>query len=113
MFYSALVLALASAGLRASSTRRRGPDAPPPTHATLELHGDWLGPLSLRFVSRAQTFWSEGIAIALEERGTHSGSSLVVDNIDIEDNKKLDYATTGHFVRWLLENEDPSSFRAG
>lgn len=64
-----------------------------------------------RFVDRPVTFWSEGIAVALEEQGTHSGGTLVMDNVHVTDYRDLDYATTGHFVRWLLENEDPTLIR--
>ncbi len=61
-----------------------------------------------RFVARPIRFWSEGIAVALDGRGTHEGWSPVIDNVGVTDYRELDYATTGHFVRWLLENEDPA-----
>ncbi|MEM9461666.1 MAG: hypothetical protein AAGF11_46315 [Myxococcota bacterium] len=64
-----------------------------------------------RFVDRPRTFWSEGTAVALEEKGTLVGSSSVLDNIHIGDYHDLDYLTSGHFVRWLLENEDPTLVR--
>lgn len=64
-----------------------------------------------RFVDEPRTFWSEGIAVALEEQGTHEGWSLVLDNVGIEDYRDLDYATAGHFVRHLLETEDPTLIR--
>jgi hypothetical protein len=64
-----------------------------------------------RFVDRPRTFWSEGTAVALEEKGTHEGWSLVMDNINVTHYHDLDYATAGHFVRWLLENEDPTLIR--
>lgn len=64
-----------------------------------------------RFVDRPRVFWSEGIAEALETSGTHEGASLVTDNVPMQDRTELDYATAGHFVRWLLETEDPTLIR--
>jgi hypothetical protein len=64
-----------------------------------------------RFVDEPRTFWSEGIAVALEEQGTYEGQSSVLSNVGVTDNLKLDYSTAGHFVRWLLENEDPVLIR--
>lgn len=64
-----------------------------------------------RFVDEPRTFWSEGIAVALEEQGTHEGWSLVIDNVPITDYHELDYATAGHFVRSLLENDEPKLIR--
>lgn len=64
-----------------------------------------------RFVDRPRTFWSEGIATALEIQGTHAGESAVLDEIGTADYRNLDYATAGHFVRWLLDTEDPALIR--
>jgi hypothetical protein len=64
-----------------------------------------------RFARSPSVFWSEGIAVALEEQGTHEGWSLVLDNVGVTDFRELDYATAGHFVRGLLESEDPLLIR--
>jgi len=64
-----------------------------------------------RFTDEPRVFWSEGVAEALEMNGTHEGASSVLDNIDQQDRRALDYATAGHFVRWLMETQDPSLIR--
>lgn len=67
--------------------------------------------VAARFVEEPRTFWSEGIAVSLEEQGTHEGWSTVMDNVTVTDYRDLDYATAGHFVRDLLETEDPTLIR--
>ncbi len=56
-------------------------------------------------------FWSEGIATALDGNGTFNGVASVVDSSRVDDTMDLDYATAGHFVRWLLEEHDPMKIR--
>lgn len=49
-------------------------------------------------------FWSEGIAEALTKRGTYRGwRQTVTDNATASESLEVDYATAGHFVRWLIE----------
>jgi hypothetical protein len=67
--------------------------------------------VAARFVDEPRTFWSEGIAVALQDHGSHEGGSPVLDNVWVHDYHDLDYSTTGHFVRWLLANEEPSLIR--
>ena len=62
-----------------------------------------------RFAS-PPAFWSEGIAVALERNGTHEGGATVLDSAAITDERQLDYATAGHFVRWLLETRDSAAY---
>lgn len=64
-----------------------------------------------RFAAEPKVFWSEGIAVALEEKGTHEGWSRVMENVGITDFRQLDYSTAGHFVRGLLEDEEPLLIR--
>ncbi len=57
-------------------------------------------------------FWNEGIAEALAERGTSRGwRQSVVDNVSANTSTEVDYATAGHFVRWLVETRGIESVR--
>jgi hypothetical protein len=56
-------------------------------------------------------FWNEGIAVALDGNGTFAGETTVMQNIHIGEALDLDYATAGHFVRFLLEEHDPTLIR--
>jgi len=56
-------------------------------------------------------FWNEGIAVALDGNGSHPGVATVMQSIHVEDAADLDYATAGHFIRWLLEEHDPALIR--
>lgn len=56
-------------------------------------------------------FWNEGIAVALDGNGTHHGTATVMQSIHVDDAADLDYSTAGHFVRWLLEEHDPTNIR--
>lgn len=56
-------------------------------------------------------FWNEGIAVALDGNGTHHGAATVMQSIHLDDAADLDYSTAGHFVRWLLEEQDPARIR--
>lgn len=57
------------------------------------------------------TFWNEGIASALDANGTFAGVATVVQSVHVRDSLDLDYNTSGHFVRWLLEEHDPTLMR--
>ncbi|MCA9656002.1 MAG: hypothetical protein H6712_02025 [Myxococcales bacterium] len=49
-------------------------------------------------------FWNEGIAEVLTKRGTdRCGQVSVTDNVSARESTEVDYATAGHFVRWLVE----------
>jgi len=56
-------------------------------------------------------FWNEGIAVALDGNGTQHGTATVMQSIHVDDAADLDYSTAGHFVRWLLEEHDPTRIR--
>ncbi|MEX1367492.1 MAG: hypothetical protein AB1Z98_30470 [Nannocystaceae bacterium] len=57
-------------------------------------------------------FWNEGIAEALTKRGTFRGyRQSVTDNVSARDSLEVDYATAGHFVRWLVETRGIDSVR--
>jgi hypothetical protein len=56
-------------------------------------------------------FWNEGIAVALDRNGTHHGVATVMQSIHVRDSLDLDYSTAGHFVRWLLDEYDPTHIR--
>lgn len=56
-------------------------------------------------------FWNEGIAVALDGDGSHPGVATVMQSIHVDDAADLDYATAGHFIRWLLEEQDPARIR--
>lgn len=56
-------------------------------------------------------FWNEGIAVALDGNGTFAGDTTVMQNLHVRKALDLDYATSGHFVRFLLEEHDPTLIR--
>ncbi|MEX1367511.1 MAG: hypothetical protein AB1Z98_30565 [Nannocystaceae bacterium] len=57
-------------------------------------------------------FWSEGIAEALTRRGTYRGyRQAVSENVMASDSTEVDYATAGHFVRWLIQTRGIESVR--
>jgi hypothetical protein len=57
------------------------------------------------------TFWNEGIASALDANGTFAGLAAVTQSVHVRNPLDLDYNTAGHFVRWLLEEHDPTLIR--
>lgn len=51
-------------------------------------------------------FWNEGLAESLTKRGTYRGEQMTVtDNVSATESTEVDYATAGHFVRWLIETQ--------
>lgn len=48
-------------------------------------------------------FWREGLAEALRGKRTERGDASVLDSIG-KPGDELDYATAGHFSRWLIED---------
>jgi hypothetical protein len=76
-----------------------------------EVDHEVVHAVEARFVDDPRAFWSEGIAVSLEDNGTHEGPTSVLSNVGASDYRGLDYSTAGHFVRWLLENEDPTLIR--
>lgn len=58
-----------------------------------------------------EPLWTEGIAEALSAR-TRDGQDDVVSLVDLESYRQVDYATAGHFTRWLLEEYGIEGIRA-
>ncbi len=56
-------------------------------------------------------FWSEGIAEAVKGEGTFNPYTPALATYDESNGANLDYATAGHFVRWLIETRDPETVR--
>ena len=59
--------------------------------------------------ARPPAFWSEGAAEALASTRTQLSSSAPTDNLELED---PNYASAGHFSRWVLETYGEQSYRA-
>ncbi|MEM9459662.1 MAG: hypothetical protein AAGF11_36125 [Myxococcota bacterium] len=58
-----------------------------------------------------EPLWSEGIAEALSGR-TRDGQDDVTALVGLESYRQVDYATAGHFTRWLLEEHGIEGIRA-
>ena len=56
-----------------------------------------------RFARLRPLFWVEGVAVALDRRGTFDDDGDVLENFKERSGLRLSYATAGHFVRWLIE----------
>ncbi|MCH9685496.1 MAG: hypothetical protein K0V04_28950 [Deltaproteobacteria bacterium] len=66
-------------------------------------------------VARGQSFenrfWSEGIAEAVKGEGTFNPYTPALATYAQSDSARLDYATAGHFVRWLVETRGLASLQ--
>lgn len=58
-----------------------------------------------------EPLWAEGIAEALSAR-TSDGQDDVVSLAGLQNYRQVDYATAGHFTRWLLEEYGIDGIRA-
>lgn len=57
------------------------------------------------------SFWNEGAAESLESDRTYLNDELPTDNLN-QESPYLDYATAGHFSRWLFETYGVERYRA-